>query len=661
MKRNILFLFCLGGFLAGVYAQNFSKEFGKVTADEYKMTEYRSDPDAEAIVLFDIGHSHFDKRPREGFEINYERRTRIKIFSEAGLKWAEIEIPFYRKDNIYETIYDLSAVSYLYENGKITATPLNLENTYTEKISDSWYVKKFAVPNIKPGAIFEYSYKINSQHIFSLRDWYFQWKIPVVYSEYNTAMVPFFEYQYLLQGTKEEEIEITTEKNTMNEKFFANTKYFDLKYKFVRRNIPAFKSEDFISSLDDYIAKITFQLGKINYPDGRSEQIMSTWDKLIQELLTEDNFGKFIKKATKNADKIIDTGKLKELPESEKFNSVLNFVKENYVWNQNNGIYATKSSEKLIEEKNGNAADINLLTVGLLNAVGIDSSPMLLSTRPNGKIKTDYPFLNFFNYVVICSTVNGKKIMSDATEPLIMNNRIPEKCINDVGLIVDKDKPAWVNTRPTFPSSSTTSLVMNPETPDKVSVKMVKVLHEYEALKFKKIFADKKEGLKEFFERENLRIIDSTLQIKEPLLPARMQFYNYQCLYKPDFINGKMYLSPFLYEVPASNPLKEKERSYPVDFIFSKGEQLECRITVPPGYSVDFIPQDTTVDNELYRLKYTAQLLNGTVLVFLDYLLKKAVYAPEEYTEIKSFFDELIKKSNEKIVLTPSFPKDGEA
>ena len=73
----------------------------------------------------------------------------------------------------------------------------------------------------------------------------------------------------------------------------------------------------------------------------------------------------------------------------------LDYVKNNYNWNNNNDKFASKTPNQLINDKFGNCADINLFTIGLLNSIGIESYPLILSTREHGKIKVDYPFSQF--------------------------------------------------------------------------------------------------------------------------------------------------------------------------------------------------------------------------------------------------------------------------
>src|SRR5690606_35832886 len=90
--------------------------------------------------------------------------------------------------------------TYNLENGSLTKNPLELSNVFTEKVNQYWDVKKFALPNVKKGSVIEYKYSVSSQNKFNFRDWEFQWRIPVIYSEYVAKMIPFYEYTFIFQG-----------------------------------------------------------------------------------------------------------------------------------------------------------------------------------------------------------------------------------------------------------------------------------------------------------------------------------------------------------------------------------------------------------------------------------------------------------------------------
>lgn len=183
-----------------INGQEYKRDFGKISKEEIDLKTYSGDKDAEAVVLYDMATSFFVET-ENSFDVIFDRSTRIKVLSPAGIRWAEIEIPFYHEGNIFEKVYDIEAYAYNYENGQMVITSFDKSNAFDEQVNNFWTVKKFAIPNVKEGTIIEYRYKINSQYKFNFRDWEFQWKIPVVYSEYVVKMIPFYEYTFLLQGT----------------------------------------------------------------------------------------------------------------------------------------------------------------------------------------------------------------------------------------------------------------------------------------------------------------------------------------------------------------------------------------------------------------------------------------------------------------------------
>jgi len=634
-------------------AQDFSKKFGVIVKDEIEMTEYALDKEAEAVVLFDIGKSYFTETDNS-FEVVFERTTRIKILSEAGIKWAEVEIPFYQEGSIYETIYDIEATSYNFENGKLNKTSLDVSKTYNEKKNEYWNVKKFAIPNVKVGSIIEYRYKINSQYIFNFRDWEFQWKIPVVYSEYETIMIPFYAYTFLLQGASKFDVYQTYEDKGIPRYFgaagsYENNAYYDKVYKFGMKNVPAFRDEEFISSINDYIIKLDFQLSKIHHLDGTTTEIYTTWEDLVEKLLKNPDFGKYVSKSKRLASKLIDTDSFSQKSDNEKFNTVLDYVKRNYNWNSYNAKYASKTPNKLVDDKFGNSADINLFTVGLLNSIGIEAYPVILSTRGHGIIKVDYPFSHFFNYVIVLAYVDGKTVLADATEVLCMNNRIPPRCINDNGLVIKKDKINWISLDCNFTSSTTTYVQMD-VSEDTISADLLKIGTEYDALSFRNTYTDNVEKVKQKISNNNYSLVDSSIQVQNYSDIEKPFKLRYGLTVKPEIVNNKMYISPFLQETIDENPLKQNERRYPIDMIYPKKRVYNCTLSIPEGYSVDFIPKERYIKNDLFDFQYSIKTYSDKIQVTFSYYFKKPLYESDDYLKIKSYFDEIVKKGNEKIV-----------
>ena len=589
-KTNLtILLFVL--ILFTIQGQALPKDFGDVSMDEVELKQDARYKDVEAIVLSDFAKSHF-VRTGSSFEVVFERTTRIKIFSDAGIKWAEVEIPFYQDGNVYEKISDIEANSYNNENGLIVKTSLDASNTFNEKLNNSWNVKKLAVPNVKEGTVIEYKYSISSEYMFNLRDWEFQWRIPVVYSEYQVAMIPFYEYSWLLQGPKKLDSQTSQIDKTTNREY-GSIYYQDMVHNFVMKDIPPFDSEEFIASSNDYIIKLDFQLAKVNYTNGSSFNIMSTWEELNKELLKHKDFSKYMQKSEKLAPKILDTKELSLKSDKEKFDQVMQYVKRNYNWDKGHGKYTSKSPDKFIQEKFGNCADINLFTIALLNASGIEAKPVLISTRANGKIKYNYPFSHFFNYVVIQANIDGEKVLTDATETLSLNNRLPTRCLNDKGLVVQKD----------------------------------------------------------IVESKDYVVADSSILVQNQTDIEKPYVLTYKQTSMSEVVNDKIYVSPLLSESILENPLKQKERTYPVDMIYPEKRIFNSTILIPEGFKVDYIPAEQTINNDLFELKYRVNSDDNKIAVTFDYYFKRSVYSSNEYSLIKSYFNEIVKRGNEKIVL----------
>jgi hypothetical protein len=71
----------------------------------------------------------------------------------------------------------------------------------------------------------------------------------------------------------------------------------------------------------------------------------------------------------------------------------------------------------------------------------------------------------------------------------------------------------------------------------------------------------------------------------------------------------------------------------------------------------DFIPEDFKINNDLFELNYSIKIYNDKFQVIFDYYFKKPVYQSDDYAKIKYYFDEIVKKGNEKIVLTKTIIK----
>jgi len=647
-KMTLLTLFTV--IWVALFGQNYSKQFGQVGFEELGMKRHLLDKDAEALVLFDIGKSYFERR-EDGFVVVFERSVRLKIFSEAGIKWGQVEIPFYQEGNVFERVTNIESNTYNIENNSVVKTALNPSDAFDEKLNNSWNLKKFVLPGVRSGSVIEYKYRIESDYLFNLQDWSFQWRIPVLYSEYEVGMIPFYEYSYLLQGATSFDFQ-KSYLSTGVAKYFDNISYQDMIHKFVKKNVPAFKDEEFISSINDYIIKLDFQLSKIVNSSGTKIDVISTWDKMIKALMNNESFGRYAKKSENIGEKLSVIKELVGKSEKEKFNHILDYVKRNYSWNNENNEYASKSPSKFVSDKQGNCADINLFTIGLLNSAGIESYPLLISTRSHGKIKYDYPYSHFFNYVLILAKIDGNEVVSDATEVLGLNDRIPARCINDRGLVIQKDKVQWKVLETKLPSEKVVEYAICINADNNISANIKRIYSEYDASNLRKILSDGTDEIQNRFGTKEISVIAESIKIQNQSVKEESLVIEYKITSDVRIVEEKMFLNPFLNEIITDNPLKQDSRVYPIDMIFPTKRAFKSIITIPEGYTVSSVPEALTISDDNFEMNYKAIKEGNTVNVTLNYYFKKSVYPSSDYSLVKFYFNSIINKGIEKIVLS---------
>jgi len=631
-------------------AQDFSHEYGNISKEELQLKRYEKDSTAEAVILYDMGKSYFTETS-DGFDMTFERKTRIKILTKAGVDKAEILISYYKENENQEKILELKGNTYNLENGAVKITALNTDNKFNEKISEHWYNRKIAMPDVRIGSVIEFSYKILSPYIFNLRNWAFQHTIPVIYSEYTTSMVPFFDYVSNLQGAvKYDEFTNYSDKGLPHSAF--GLEYHESIYTYVMKNLPAFKDESFITSPDDYMIKLKFQLATVRQSTGIAKQIMSTWPKLADEMLDEEKFGDYLKESKNKSNKIIESMNLNGLSKLQKATSIDQYVKTGFSWNEQNDKYTSSKLKDFLVKKTGNCADINLFLAGMLNAAGIEAYPVLLSTRNNGKVKTTYPFLYYFNYVIVYAKLDSTIVLLDATEPLCKFNEIPSRCLNDYGFIVQhKKEDEWVQFKSNYLSSIKREFELTPvPSEDSITANCKLITTGYEAVNYRKKFTTGYDKLRKKLLSENSESNDSihSKNLKDIGNPFEMNYMNKIQL---ETIENKILITPFCNTVITENPLKMPVRNYPVDMIYKRGNMFQSVIDIPAGYKILSKPEDVNINNQIVKINYFTDMSNkNKLLVIGTYELKKDVYPVSEYGVLKDCFDKIVDKFNEKIV-----------
>ncbi len=631
------------------FCQKLSHEFGIVGKDDFDYSGIPFDPEANAVVLFDIGETRFELEDN-ALVAHYERTTRIKILSREGLDEANVAIPYYTDGyGQTEVVKNIEGVTYTLEDGVLRRSAVDPSQIFDENVSDKWKVKKFTFNNAQEGAILDLKYTLDSPFLTNLHDWKFQREIPTLYSKYVIRLVPFYEYAFLLQGANHFD-HYDSQVGSSREELLG-VQYREAVHTFVMENVQAFTDESYITSADDYIMKVSFQCSRFNDPRySIKKDILTTWQDLITFFENDDDFGKYERKSEKLADNILKAMPLNANNPEETIKAIVEYVKANYRWDNKVWVMADKSPKDVYQTKSGNSAELNLFLVGLLRTAGLDAYPVIISTRAHGKIKYDYPFRSFFNNVLVLVRTPDLNVLTDATSGILPFDRIPDWCINERGLVVDNDEITWLDLTPGFESTQDYTLTLDCDIGDEVlDVGASFRYTEYEAFDWREEYHDTADVRKTLLDHALTSINTIRLANEQDIdKPLSVVFKGTTALQR---LGETIITPPFLDFAFAENPLKQESRSYPVDLIYKKSQSYTSIITVPEGYSVETLPANAERDDGLVKIQYSTQQLGDKLKVMGNIEFEKAMYPPQDYKLLKSDFDFIVSRFNEFVVL----------
>ncbi|MES2827537.1 MAG: DUF3857 domain-containing protein [Bacteroidota bacterium] len=620
--------------------------FGKIDPEEFKIKPSGVDSAAAAVAIFDIGIGFFDLGP-SGMKYNIQRHTRYKIINKNGYDYANLEIQLYKSSNGGSNLTNVEACTYNIENGKVIASKIGKDAKFTEKQDKNYSVKKFVLPNVKEGSIIEFKYTMSTDFVFNLRPWYFQRSIPTLHSAYVVSIPEYYNYKINQYGL----IHLTSKSEQVN----GGTVY-----SYAVNNVPGLKEESYVADMNDYISRVTFELASMSFPGQEYRDFTSTWPKIIHTIKEREDFGQFIKK-TAGVKSILAEIIKEETNKDSIVCRILNFVKQNIKWNRDYDLFANETNAKSVfEKKLGNSADINLSLLVLLSAANIEANPVLLSTRDNGT-HPGRPMITAFNNVIVDAKIGEKHILLDATDKHHAPNLIGYNNLNHEGLVLnmDSENAKWISLENSKASGISYNYILTLGDDNKLTGKLYITSTDYEALRRRKDYSaatDEKEFLK-LFKGDKPGLALKNYEILNLNSPDASLTESMDVLIEDQIEEGgdMFYFTPLLYERTKENPFKLEERNFPVDFGFPMEETYRITIELPKGYVVDVskFPKNEklVLPNQTASFSFIFSHGENQIGLISRISVKKSLFTPDEYFELKELFKNIVRKQAEQIVV----------
>ncbi|MFA6403426.1 MAG: transglutaminase domain-containing protein [Salinivirgaceae bacterium] len=649
--------------IIAVHSEEPPIKFGILSDEEIKMAYYEYDSAAPAVILCNFGEVKNTLSDYGYFNFRFTRNLRIKIFKKEGYKYARHE--FYMSSNANNPT--LKAITYNTAGDKISEDKLDKKQIFRGHIDKNYDVLTFEMPAVKEGSIMdlEFSYETS---VYYLLPWYFQTTIPTCHSEYRISIPEFFYVKQLEKGfypigNKSTNTKMTTKIGQVSSYVSAGNIYkeqnrFDYQeteYTFLSNDVPAFTTEEYLTSIENYLSSIQFEIGSLKMPNQPIKNFSTTWEAIGIILMGDTDFGSRINAGGFIKEDLAVIESMNNTSES-KMEAVYQYIRNKMNWNNQNSIYSY-DPKKAWEERKGSCGDINLLLVSALNRLGFDAKPVILSTRANGFVHPAQIMIDQFNYVIASVKLNDKLILLDATDKNLPVGILPERCLNGQGRMIDDKEGCWIDLNPTAIKKEFFMVTMNLNSDGILTGKVNEKYEGYAALEKRaklNLFTTEADYLKEYqksFQKLSMEpdSITDKLNLSKPIT------INYH--FESDEIINKagelLYINPIIISRIETNPFKLEKREYPVDFSFLKSTNYMINMNIPDGFVVENLPENKkmVLPDKTATFIYSVQQTGNSISIVSKFNINKVIFLPEEYLDLKEFYNQVIDALSKQIIL----------
>ncbi len=639
----------ISAFLLFVCAFGQDYRFGKVSKEELSKERSTIDPESPAEILYEKIDIVLDFNQSERkFYVTTEVEGRIKIYNKdntAG-KFLKQEIPLRSPNSTREKIIGLKGVTYNLAGGKIEETKVKGSDMFTERVNKNWEVEKFTFSNVKDGSVLEYKYTVVSPFFREIDRWYFQQEIPVVYSQFKFFHPDFFVYSPDLRG------EVRGKNNTSTRPVPGMT-YSTKVNEYLFENVKPLKKEPFVLNSNNLKASVRYELMMFSHPGFITENYSATWPQIGKDLNNHESIGKQLS-GNNFLDETVQSIAGNIPGQLEKTQAIFDYVKNNFTWNGFKSMYADNGIRQTFKERTGNAADINLLLISMLQKAGINANPVVLSTVDNLMINYTFPSVTSLNFLIASVEINNNMYLMDATERMSKINMLPLRDLNHRGFkILNNGSMQEISLTNYSLSSSKEVIAANLNADGTISGTYMETKDEYFAM------VDnmwRKDDPKEFesdylsnftFDVESFRVDENA---EKGMVRYSLKFENVP---GAEVLGNKILINPLLFSQLSKSSFQYETRSYPLEFGTLMSNSRTIKIKIPEGYKVESLPQEKQFVLEGNHAGYVYKVIekDGYIEAATIYQVNQSVLPAGYYKPMKDLEKQQINAENQQVVL----------
>ena len=610
-----------------------------IMPEELKMTSEPNAPGAPAIYLY----RQVDRNDLTFYEFNYYR---IKIFTEEGRKYADIEIPFVKN---FTNIRNIEARS-IHPDG----TVINFSGEIYEKMivkarGIRYLAKTFTLPDIQPGSILEYRYIRALPKYPDDSRWLLGADLFTKHAKFSLHRCLYFAVQWswpsgLPAGTSQ----------PVEEKGLISME---------TQNIPAFQIEDYMPPHEEmkYSVEFTYFYRLEKDPDKFWKEEAKALNTAVSRFIDKR---KAMEQAVAQIISPVDTPEQKLKKIYVRCQTIRNtsFEREKTEQEQRREkLKDAENVENVWKRGYGDGWDISWLFLALSRAAGFDASPVFVSTRDQHFFNPKLMNPRDLNTNVVLIKLNGKDLYFDPGTAFTPFGLLPWYETGVSGLAIDKED--WITTPLFDPSLSGTERKAALQLDDSGTLEG-KVVVTYKGLSAVRRRMDEKDA----DETERKRFLEDELKASIPGTPAIELTNTPDWRSSSDSLIAEYHISLPGWAISAGrrlllpvgvfggnekNVFETSTRVHPIAFAHPYTDSDDITITLPSNWTVENLPQPRSLD--LKDCKYTittTEKKDGTVHLNRKLMLNLMLVHPNNYGILRDFYQGVRTGDEQQIVLS---------
>jgi hypothetical protein len=623
--------------------------FQPVSPEELKMTSEPKAPGAPAIILF--REVDRDDRGQTAHEDVY---LRIKILTEEGRKYADIEIPFFKDQG---SVVGIHARTIRPDGTIVDFSGKAFDKMIVKARGVKYMAKTFTLPDVQVGCILEYYYTtdlserwiIDSHWILSNE--LFTRTAKFSLRPYTSDYVPVhlrWTWNRLPPGTAQPAE--------------SPNHVIDLE----ANDIPAFQTEDYMPPANEMKSRVDF----IYSEDSFEKDADVYWKKLGKKRnsLLESFIGKH--SAMEQAvSQIVSPGDSPEI-KLRKIYARVQEIRNTSFEQQKSDQEQKRSKEKAPEnvesvwkKQYASGADLTWLFLALARAAGFEASGLWVSDRQNYFFFPQTMDGRRLDANVVVVKLNGKDIFFDPGEAFIPFGMLPWDETGVKGLKLDKDGGTWIDTPVPAPGESAIQRKADLKLTDTGDLEG-KVTVTYTGLEAWERRLDQRlsddADRKKYLEDEVKEAIPVACEVELTNQPdwksSSPTFTAEFSLKVPGWISGagKRALMPVgLFSAPEKHLFDHAERVHPVYFAFPFERSDDISINLPLGWQISTVPQPKKLDAKAVTYNAEAKNDKGTLHLSRALDVDIMLLPQQNYATLRQIFQIVRTADEQQVILQP--------